>query len=345
MSDHAAIVAAFDHAKANALPAMLATVVGTSGSTYRKPGARMILVGDGTRVGVVSGGCLEADVARRAWFLKSPGASELVRYDTGTGEDASYEFGLGCRGVVEVLLQRLNTAVEPLLIRSLRAALTERRWTSLAVFIRGPRIGEYIELGCSRSDASADEDAILEYIVPSVRLIIFGSGIDVAPVIRIAKAVGWQILVVDRKLDRDNIREADRAVAVPPSRWLEAERDRIDARTAAVVMTHRMTDDAGYLASLLKTPIAYVGCLGPASRAEALLDQLAVDGVTVDAAFRTKIHAPIGLNLGGERPEEIALAIISEVQASLNHAPAGRLRDATGPIHAPLVLEEALKRR
>lgn len=333
MSDHAAIVRAFDHAKANALPAVLATVVGTSGSTYRKSGARMILVADGTRVGVVSGGCLEADVARRAWFLKRPGQAELVRYDTGIGEDSTYEFGLGCRGVVEVLLERLDTgaaAKEPAIIRALRAAIEERTATRFMTVIDGARIGERIH--CDSSDhALGDGETIVESITPPVQLIVFGSGPDVRPVVRLANAVGWQTIVIDRTLNRENAVEAHRALAVKADGW--HEQVPVDPRTAAVVMTHRMIDDAAYLQSLVGTPVAYVGCLGPASRTEALLDQLAANGTVLDAGFRAKLHAPVGLDLGGERPEEIALAMIAEVQAVLSDASAARLRDRQGPIH------------
>jgi xanthine dehydrogenase accessory factor len=332
MSDHAAILRAFDHARAGALPAVLATVVGTRGSTYRKPGARMILVGDGTRVGVVSGGCLEADVARRAWFLKSPGEAELVRYDTGTGEDATYEFGLGCRGVVEVLLERLDTSSDPPIVRALRTAVADRRTSRLATFIRGPRIGQRADVDGCRCDGAADEDAVLEIVAPPVQLIVFGSGIDVAPVIRIANAVGWQTLVVDHRLQVANVADAQRTLPAKGPVW--TANAIIDVRTAAIVMTHRMDDDAAYLGSLVGTAVAYVGCLGPASRTTAIFDQLAVDGVAEDAAFRAKVHAPVGLDLGGERPEEIALAIVAEVQAALNERPAGRLSDRDGPIHA-----------
>ena len=311
---------------------MLATVVGTRGSTYRKPGARMILVGNGTRVGVVSGGCLEADVARRAWFLKSPGEAELVRYDTGTGDDATYEFGLGCRGVVEVLLERLETSSDPPIIRALRTAVFDRRTVKLATFIRGSRIGERVDLDGCRCDAAADEDAVLEVVAPPVQLIIFGSGIDVAPAIRIANAMGWQTLVIDHRLHAANVADASRTLLANASAWTQSAT--IDAHTAAVVMTHRMNDDAAYLGSLVGTAVAYVGCLGPASRTTALFDQLAIDGVAVDPAFRAKVHAPVGLDLGGERPEEIALAIIAEMQAALNGRPAGRLSDRDGPIHA-----------
>ena len=324
MSDVRSILALYDHARDHALPAVLATVVRTSGSTYRKAGARMMLCADGARVGVVSGGCLEADVQRRAWFLRDAGDAELVRYDTGQGEDATYEFGLGCRGVVEVLLERLDVARDPPIVAAMRGAMGARIATSFATRVRNGRVGE-------RTHASGDvgADHFAERVAPPAQLIVFGGGVDVPPVVRIANAVGWQTIVIDGRARPTP--EASASHALGPGAW--QPRVTVDDATAFVVMTHRMDDDAGYLRDALATDARYVGCLGPASRTEALLDAIALDGVAIDADRRRALRGPIGLDLGAESPEEIALSIVSEIQATFAAGDGRPLSGRDGPIH------------
>ena len=289
----------------------------------------MMLTADGGRVGVVSGGCLEADVARRAWFLRAAGEAERVRYDTGSGDDATYEFGLGCRGIVDVLLERLDVARDPPIVFALREAVERRRTTSFATSLAAGKLGH--RRVSERPDVGGDEFA--ERIAPPTQLIVFGSGVDVPPVVRIAAAIGWQTLVVDGRLRNATAVEPARAVPRSPGAW-QGETT-IDATTAAVVMTHRMDDDAGYLRDALASDSAYVGCLGPASRTEALLDQLAIDGVVVSERQRSLLRGPIGLDLGAESPEQIALAIVSEIQAALAGADGRPLSGRIGPIHRP----------
>ena len=328
MSDVRSLLRLYDHARAHRLPAVMASVVGTSGSTYRKQGARMVLCGDGSRVGVVSGGCLEADVVRRAWFLRDAGDAELVRYDTGDGEDATYEFGLGCRGAVEVLLERLDVAVDPPIVEAFRRAIDRRSITTFVTRLRGGRVGERT---VATSDDRASDDWITERIEPPPQVLIFGSGVDVPPIVRIANAVGWQAIVIDARL-RGEIDGAE-SIACAAGDW--RDRATIDGSTMAVVMTHRMNDDAAYLRDLLACEIGYVGCLGPASRTEALLDLIAIDGVAVTDERRRVMRAPVGLDLGAERPEEIALAIVGEMQAWLGGGDGGPLTGRAGPIHRP----------
>ena len=321
MSDGRSLLSLYDRARANALPVVLANVVRTSGSTYRKAGARMMLCADGTRVGVVSGGCLEGDVARRAWFLKDAGAAELVRYDTGNGEDATYEFGLGCRGVVEVLLERLDVMHDPPIVAAMRRAVDRRLSTR---FLTSTLDATRVESG--------DEPTELQFVdrvAPPPQLLIFGSGIDAGPVARLARAVGWEAIVVDGRMRA--VADATRAIARPPGEWQGDVA--LDASTADVVMTHRMDDDAGYLRDLLSTDVAYVGCLGPASRTEALLDELAVAGFVASPARRAAIRAPVGLDLGAESPEQIALSIVAEIQATFTDADGRPLGAKAGPIH------------
>lgn len=325
MSDARSILRLYDHARLHALPVVLATVTRTAGSTYRKTGARMMLCADGSRVGVVSGGCLEGDVTRRAWFLKKAGEAEIVCYDTGSGDDATYEFGLGCRGVVELLVERLTLDTEPEVIRLLRRSVERRVSGVLSVDLAGlPRFGARV--------FGNVESIYEETIAPPAQLIVFGSGADMPPLVKIANELGWSTLVVDHKLSASRERDGVRYLAEPAGRW---SRDVvIDARTACVLMTHRMMDDAAYLADLVGLRPGYVGCLGPASRTEALLDELALAGIALGDAERQMIRAPVGLDLGAERPQEIALSIVAEVAAAMSGGSGSSLSTKQGPIHA-----------
>lgn len=326
MSDARAILRLYDHARSHQMPVVLATVVRTFGSTYRKAGARMMLCADGSRVGVVSGGCLEGDVARRAWFLKNPGETELIRYDTGSGDDATYEFGLGCRGVVDIVVERLDLSHEPEVIRLLRASVEQRSSGVLRIDLASlPHAGPD---GFDESSPAVYE----ERISPPIQLVIFGSGIDVAPLCGIASQLGWSVVVVDHKLAQAKV--VDEVVYLPlrATRW--KQQVSVDERTACVLMTHRMLDDREYLSDVLRTGCGFIGCLGPASRTEALIDELAMAGITLSAADRARMHAPVGLDLGAERPQEIALSIIAEIAATLAGASGGSLGAREGPIHA-----------
>lgn len=325
MSDARAIVQLYDHARAHDLPVVLATVISTYGSTYRKRGARMLLCADGRQVGVVSGGCLEADVKRRAWFLQRPGALERVRYDTGSGEDATYEFGLGCRGVVELIVERLDLKEEPEAIRLLRQSFERRLSATLEIDVAS------LQTPPGTAFLASSDAVYREVITPPIQLIVFGSGADVPPVRAISRVVGWSVVVVDSRLHEVKDETGDRLIPKPPGEWLDGVK--VDERTACVIMTHRMKEDAAYLADVLRTNCGYIGCLGPASRTEALIDELAVAGVTLSEADRARLRSPIGLDLGAERPQEIALAIVAEIAAALAGANGGPLSERGGPIH------------
>ncbi len=324
MSDARSILRLYDHARANGFSVVLATVLRTFGSTYRKAGARMMLCADGSRVGVVSGGCLEGDVTRRAWFLKAVNEAELIRYDTGSGDDATYEFGLGCRGVVDVLIERLDLVNEPNVIRMLRESVAERASQTLRIDLSSiPMAG-----GESIETPSGD---YVEEIRPPTQLLIFGSGADVPPLVHFARELGWSIIVVDHKLPRSMVDAGVNYLSSAAGEW--TRQVNVDGQTACVFMTHRMKDDAAYLADALLTTSSFLGCLGPATRTEALIDELALAGVILSDSDRQRIRAPVGLDLGAERPQEIALAIIAEVAASMSGTSGGPLCAREGPIH------------
>lgn len=276
--------------------AVLATVVGVDGSTYRGAGALMVVRADGSTVGAVSGGCLEADIVARAAERLAAGTPELVHYDTRTTDDGVFGLGMGCQGVIDVRLEPLSG--DPL--RAEIERLAELRARS------------------------------------AVRLLVCGAGNDAIPVVRFAAMAGWFVTVVDHRpsfASAERFPDAERVIHLDvsqPERAL-ATAVRLDTFTAAVVMGHAAAHDRARLHELLAgTRLRYIGVLGPRRRTMELLD--GAPGVAA-GVIPPNVYAPVGLDIGAETPDEIALAIVSECAAALAGRPPRSLRDRGGAIH------------
>lgn len=315
-------------------PAALATLVSAVGSSYRRPGARMLLTGDGQRLGSISGGCLEEDVLIRAGKVLASGRPETVTYDTTSENELIWGVGLGCHGVVRVLIERVSAPCA--WARALADGFASRRSTVLAV-VHGPagRADLGTRLASEFTAASpADGDVLLETIEPPPVLVIFGAGDDAQPLARFAHELGWRVTVADPRAafaTPARFPTADQVITTPAADLRQLTG--LDCRTAAVVMTHHYLHDVPILRALLPQPLAYLGLLGPRQRAEKILADLARDGLTITAAMRQRLHAPVGLDLGATAPETVALSIVAEIQASLTQRNAGPLRERTRPIH------------
>ena len=270
------------------------TIVGTRGSTYRRAGARAVISEEGQSFGTLSGGCLERDLGERARAWLGDPTPRLFTYDTTRTTDVVFGLGLGCRGVIDVLIEPFDAKHLPRLAR-------EFRWNG-----REPVVWTTTLDG---------RELLVEAIRPERAIAIFGGGADVEPVARIAEQLGWRAAVIS-----------------PKDMHPETVKERVDlaAFDAAVLMTHHFLHDAALLAAVLPSPIPYVGLLGPKSRGDELLAQLGEPRTD-------RLHSPVGLDLGGETPEEIALAIVAEIQAVLNRRDAKSLRDLGGPIHEQTV--------
>lgn len=312
-------------------PSVLATLVTVEGSSYRRRGARMLVAKGRPRVGSISGGCLEEDLLERAVHVAATGRPELVRYDTAAENDQIWGVGMGCHGVVQILLEALPP--RPGWALAVAENLRAGRSTRLAVVwdgASGP-------LGTALPGSRAEEDTgvFIDEIRPPTSLILFGAGDDAAPLARMAMDLGWSVVVADPRpaMATESRFPGASGLVLGPAEELVA---RVAPRpgSLAVVMTHHYRHDLPLLRHLLPLPLAYLGLLGPRVRAERILCDLEGEGFTVTEAMRALLRAPVGLDLGAAGPGEIALSILAEMASVTAGRDARPLRDRTLPIHA-----------
>lgn len=316
---------------APAVPSALATLVRVDGSSYRRPGARLLLAADGRRAGSISGGCLEDDVAAHAAVVLAGGAAQTVTYDTTTENDQVWGVGLGCHGVVHVLVEGLPPL--PAWARVLRENLRRRVPTELAVVWGETAAARGTYLAGALPDLPAAA-VFRQLVAPPPALVIFGAGNDARPLVRFAKELGWHVTVVDPRPAMAAAARFPEADAVVVARPEEAPTRVAPAPDALVViMTHHYAHDLPLLRLLLARPLAYLGLLGPRARSERILQELNAGGLPVTAEMRARLHAPVGLDLGADTPEAVALSILAEMQAVLGGRDARPLRQRTAPIH------------
>ncbi len=367
MSEIGDVLQAIESLSAKGERMALATIVAVRGSTYRRPGARLLVPEDGAPIGNISGGCLEGDVADMARIVMEEGRARLAGWDLTADDDEVWGLGLGCNGAIEVFIEPADRAAE--VAGALRMALEEERPISVVTVLEsahdavasGARIvvkpdgSNEGSLGDAAVDAAAiaaanellaaqtseirvlpgEVRAFVEVLEPPLRLVICGAGHDAIPLVRAAAGLGWAPIVVDDRpgfLTRDRYPEA--AGFVPVQQPEDAAKAAlVDERTFAVVMTHNFLRDKAYLRSFLASPVAYIGMLGPAARTQRLLMDLAAEGVEITEDDRARIHGPAGLDLGSEGPEEIAGSILSEIVAVRRGRRGGFLKERPGPIH------------
>jgi xanthine dehydrogenase accessory factor len=367
LSETRSILEAWDVERAAGRSAVLATVVRVTGSAYRGPGARMLLRWDGTAIGLVSGGCLEADLAERARAVERSRTAHTVVYDLRSPDDVIWGLGLGCSGEIRVLLERLDPADRVPHLDLLRASLDRRASGAVAVAFsvdgtaparvgdrwlfgpRGERIDPREDDPLSPSIAAVAErvlterrsrvapiaspggtvDVLVEHLEPPLALLVFGAGGDAEPLVDLAAGLGWEVTVADPRPAYARAERFPRArrVVLVDPERAEARVPPPDERTAAVVLTHNFVHDLHLLELLLRSRAPYVGLLGPRRRAEKLM--AGIEGVRLQGA----IHAPVGLDIGAETPAEIALSILAEIQAHFAGRPGGSLRDRNEPLH------------
>jgi len=332
------ILAAAVKCRRNGEPFALATVVSVRGSSYRRPGARLLVPEHGSPIGLISGGCLEEEAARLARRALEVDTPVLVTIDHSAEGDELWGIGLGCRGVIELLAEPSGMAAQTL--EALSAAWHEGRASYLLTTLDGERrslsaseadaLGEPATLAVAHSRPALIGDAVFDPILPPLHLVVCGAGPDAAPLVAAGVRLGWRVDVVDPRrsflvpehLPGARLLDSDPAIA--------AEAAGAGERSAVVIMSHDYLRDAAFLASFLGREVTYLGVLGPRDRTERLLAELEVTPTELELAL---LHAPAGLDIGADGAEQVAAAITAEILTVLHHRGGGSLRDLDRPIH------------
>jgi xanthine/CO dehydrogenase XdhC/CoxF family maturation factor len=371
MKELTEIADALDAAVARGEAVALATIVGVRGSTYRREGAHLLVEASGRQTGNISGGCLEGDVAVVASEVLQQRQPRLVAYDLTADDDAVWGLGLGCNGAIDVFVEA--TGPDDLIWKAVRAAQAEDVTVAVATVIEGAgavaagrralfwgdgrREGSLGNAGVDADVAEVAEAArrelrsrlhqvssaagalrvFVEVLHPPMRLVVCGAGHDAIPVVRLASQLGWRVLVVDRREAFLNHERFPGAAAFVRTEFTEAGKTvPTDEHTAVLVMTHNYMHDRNLLRAFLPTPASYIGMLGPRARTEKILRELQAEGIVISEQRLAQIFGPVGLDVGSEGPDEIALAAIGEILAVARGRAGGFLRARGGmSIHAP----------
>jgi xanthine dehydrogenase accessory factor len=293
-----------------------------------------MLMASGERVGSVSGGCLEEDLLEHCQSVLAGAPARTVLYDTTNENDAVWGVGLGCHGVVEVLVEPLPTC--PPWVPRLRTAWASRQGGALAVRYAGTPVETWGTRWLEPATGVEQNPGLfIDPVPPPLALLVCGAGEDARPLVRIAAEFGWEITVTDPRpayANRERFPEAQQVLPGPPERVLAALAT--DDRTAAVIMTHHYVHDLPLLRVLARRPLAYLGLLGPRTRAERLIRELEQESPTLPSGALERLHAPVGLDLGGDTPESVALSILAEIIATVHRRSGRPLRERRRPIHA-----------
>jgi xanthine dehydrogenase accessory factor len=370
------LIPLFDRERSAGNALVVGMLMATAGSTYRKPGALMLIASNGEYAGLLSGGCLEGDLGQHARTVIETGTPRVVTYDMRGGDDLMWGLGLGCEGAMHILLLRVGPENDWQPLSHLARCLQEYQPTAVGIVIESEQpdlpIGTITlrradqpavsQVPASPAVASlppaapplrlAGVDAVLDeaartgrsawfeassprlklFALPlslPPRLLLLGAGPDAAPVVDFAARLNWKVTLVDHRsayADATHFPSAERVVLASPDELLTVVEP--SHFSAAVVMSHHLPSDLKYLRALSATEIPYIGLLGPAVRREKLLADLESDADKV----RTRLHAPVGLALGGRTPESIALAIVAEIHAFV-HSSEGATHGAQMPVH------------
>ncbi|MFI5132286.1 MAG: XdhC family protein [Chitinophagales bacterium] len=364
------ILNAYEAAQQQGRQTALATVVHVDGSSYRRPGARMLIEDNGQLTGAISGGCLEGDAFRKAMLVMINKKSRLVTYDTMDDDDAKFGLGLGCNGVIQVLIEPVNADDPNNPIQYLKA-VNEKRQKSVLVTLfslqekKDPQYGTCLLLKEDGSLAahvsvlkdvlvaeakeaitkqgaffknyrSDDHDltAFIEIINPPVSVIVIGAGNDVMPLVEMADILGWETTVVDGRANyakKKRFASACQVVVSKPENVLE--QITIDEQTFFLLMTHNYNYDMAMLRQLLQRNVIFVGMLGPKKKRERMLSEFKEEGLQLTEKQLSILHSPVGLDIGAETSEEIALSILAEIKAFLAGKEAQSLRTIEEEIH------------
>jgi xanthine dehydrogenase accessory factor len=333
------IVEAYLNAKKDGVKTVLATVVDLDGSSYRKPGVRMLLLEDGKMIGAVSGGCVEKDILRRSESVFKDGKPIMMTYDG--------RYRLGCEGVLYILLEVFQPDTN--FMNSFDKCIENRDDFKIGSYYKKEEgvilgIGTYIELqdkkylvsGKPNQDRETENplSVLIQKMPPCFKLMIFGAEHDAVQLCQFAALNGWEITIVSGPLESKTIDYFPGASTFYSASLDDLELNKIDSETAIVLMSHNFANDLKFLIELKDTKPAYFGLLGPAYRREKLLSQFIEYCPDVSETFVDQIHGPAGLNIGAETPQEISISILSEILSVVRNKKPILLKEKKGGIHA-----------
>ncbi|MDH3532156.1 MAG: XdhC family protein [Gammaproteobacteria bacterium] len=274
-------------------PLVLATVFETRGSTYSKAGAQMLINADGVFRGMLSGGCLEGDLAVRARVVLESGDAQIASYDL-ANDDELWGLGVGCDGLMRILLQPLRPEDDYAPFAAIADVLRGHQARQFTIPYEGGSPGELVFV-----------------VEPPPQVLVLGAGLDAEPLVRIASELGWRCTVVDHRpayIDSGNFTDAVATHCIAADELannLDLSRYRM-----AIVMSHHLGSDRSYLTQLAETDMRYIGLLGPVNRRKRLLAEIG----PAASKLEDRLHGPAGLDIGGRGPEVIALSIVAQMQ-------------------------------
>ena len=349
------IINAFDKASDEGKNTALATVVHVEGSSYRKEGARMLITEDGELTGAISGGCLEGDALRKALFVMQEKKAKLVVYDTSNEDDVEVGYQLGCNGIIQVLIEPINNddLISP--ISLLKEAIANRgkaiigtvfslknnssqKGTCLLLKESGTMletIHDKVLLDKLLVDANIalqnNQSSIRKYgydgneltafiniLKPQVTLVLVGAGNDAIPLVKMGEVIGWKVMVADGRANYANKKRFTSGCQVMVSKAEEIFSSiEIDDQTMFVLMTHNYNYDLAVLRQLILLNARYIGILGSRNKLRRMIEELSAEGIDANKEL-SNVYSPVGLDIGAETPEEIALSIMAEIQAVLS---------------------------
>ncbi|WP_205510662.1 XdhC family protein [Longitalea arenae] len=372
MKEIQAIIQAFEEAQQQGKQTALATVVHVQGSSYRRPGARMLITQDGQLTGAISGGCLEGDALRKALLVMAQQQPMLVTYDTTDEDDAKLGVGLGCEGIIHIVIEPIVPGRPDNPIQLLKDINAQRQHAVLVMLfslndrrevqpgtcllqLPGGTVSARLSNEALQKAIATDAKtafinqvsatktyvaegkqftAFIELIKPAVSVVIIGAGNDAIPVAQMAHVLGWQVTVADGRpayATAARFPTATRVLVAKPDQVIEQVT--VDAQTVFVLMTHNYNYDLKLFRQLLNRGLPYIGMLGPRKKLVRMLDELKAEGIEPTPAQMAAVFGPVGLNIGAENAEEIALSIVAEIKAVIAGRTGESLRNSADTIH------------
>lgn len=348
----------------------MATLVKVSGSTYRGAGARMLITAKGSATGTISGGCLESDVRERAKQVMADGKLQLVKYETTADEDILWGTGMGCRGVIYAFIdcpvsfaplfkevnKQLGKDTPVVLATVFDCSGDYKKMTGQRLLFDGKKVtGEQLAndtfreaiiakaIDAWRSGKSTSytfktdqghAEVFIEFIGTPISFLVFGGGHDVHPLMHFAKQLEWRTTIIEHRpafVSRERFPEASEVLL-----WEDGPIPntlRLNSRAVCVVMTHNYLTDKKILKELLNSKARYIGMLGPTERTQQLLSEIQDEGADITGKQLERVFSPVGLDIGADNADEIALAIMAEILAVIAGRNAGFLRERKSAIH------------